>query len=114
MRYDHVRKDQGGNMLNSCVIVGRVAEPVELRTTTKGNTVAHMIVEADKSFRNEDGTLGKDRFKVTLWRGIAEECASALSVGALVAIKGRMQSDVYERNETQYYNCEIIAERVAY
>ena len=101
-------------MLNSCVIVGRVAEPLELKTTSKGNTVAHMIVESDKSFRNDDGTLGKDRFKVTLWRGIAEECAEALHVGSLVAVKGRMQSDMYEKNDVQYYNCEVIAERVAY
>lgn len=101
-------------MLNSCVIVGRVAEPVELRTTSKGNTIANMIVECDKSFRNEDGTLGKDLFKVTLWRGIAEECAAALTVGSIVAVKGRMQSDRYEKNDTLYYNCEIIAEKVAY
>ena len=101
-------------MLNCCVIVGRVVGPVELKTTTKGNTVAHMIVEADKSFRKEDGTLGKDRFKVTLWRGIAEECSAALKDGSFVAIKGRMQSDVYVKNDTQYYNCEVIAERVAY
>ena len=44
-------------MINQCVLVGKVVREPEIRTTPKGNTIAHMLVEADRSFRNEDGSL---------------------------------------------------------
>ncbi len=101
-------------MLNTCVIVGRVIETPEVRTTPKGQNVAHLIIEADRLFRNEDGTLSTDIFSVTLWRGIAEECAAVCHVGSVVAVKGRMQSNQVERGGSVFYNVEIIAEKVAF
>ena len=53
-------------MINQCVLVGKVVREPEIRTTPKGNTIAHMLVEADRSFRNEDGSLSSDVFHVTL------------------------------------------------
>ena len=101
-------------MLNECVLVGRVVETPEVQTTPKGTTVAHMIMETDRNFRNEDGTLSKDRFQITLWKGIAEECAAMCKQGSLIAMRGRIGSDVYEKDGKTYYNCSIIAEKVSY
>ena len=102
------------NMLSNCVVVGRVAEAPTISKSAKGNSIAHMVVECDRPFRNEDGTLVKDKFKVFLWRGIAEECEAQCELGSLVAIKGRLQANNYEREDKQFYNCEIIAEKVSY
>jgi len=101
-------------MINECVLVGKVVREPEIRTTPKGNTIAHMLVEADRSFRNEDGSLSSDVFQVTLWKGIAEECASLCHPGSLVGIKGRLQATVFEKNDRTYYNCEVIAEKVSF
>lgn len=101
-------------MLNNCVVVGKVVDKPVITKLKNGGTVAHMIVECDRSFRNEDGILPKDKFKVTLWKGIAEECANVCKEGSLVGIKGRLQSNVYEHDDNIYYNTEIIAERVSY
>ena len=101
-------------MLSNCVIVGRVAEAPLVTTSSKGNSMAHMVVECDRPFRNEDGSLTTDKFKVFLWRGIAEECEAQCQLGSLVAVKGRLQSNNYERDDKQYYNCEIVAEKVSY
>ncbi|MCR4950263.1 MAG: single-stranded DNA-binding protein [Solobacterium sp.] len=101
-------------MLSSCIIVGRVKEKPEIRTTSKGNTIAYMLVEVDRPFRNEDGTLTTDTFRVVLWRGIAEECAEHCLPGSVVAIRGRLQSSAFEKEENVYYNCEVIAEKVTH
>lgn len=101
-------------MLNTCVIVGRVIETPQIRTTSKGQNVANLIVECDRLFRNDDGTLSTDFFSVTLWRGVAEECAAVCHVGSVVAIKARMQSNQVERGGMTFYNVEIIAEKVAF
>lgn len=101
-------------MLNSCNLVGKVKEIPEISTTSKGVPIAHMLVEADRNFRNEDGTLSTDVFKVTLWKGIAEECMDVCKPGSLVAIRGRLKSDSFETNGKTYYNCEVVAEKVSY
>lgn len=101
-------------MINQCVLVGKVVAEPEIRTTSKGNTVASLLVEADRSFRNEDGSLSSDLFQVTLWKGIAEECSAICRPGSLIGIKGRLQADVYEKNGRSYYNCGIVAEKVSF
>ncbi len=100
-------------MMTDCVLVGKVSQLPELTTTSKGLTIAHMIVETERNFRNEDGSVTKDLFRVTLWRGIAEECAAACTPGTVVAIRGRLQSGAFESNGKTYYNCEVIAEKVS-
>ncbi len=102
------------NMMNLFVLVGKVKEKPVITTTSRGNTVAHMIVESDRNFRNEDGSLSSDLFKITLWKGIADECAAVCKEGSMVAVRGRLRSDVYNRNERDYYNAEIIAEQVKF
>jgi len=101
-------------MMNSCVLVGTVTEPVQLNTSSKGTTYGTMFVSTDRPFRNDDGSVTADIFRVTLWRGIADETAASCSVGSLVAVKGRLQSNNYEKDGRTYYNAEVIAEKVSY
>lgn len=101
-------------MLNSCELVGKVVGLPEISTTQKGVTVGHMLVEADRNFRNEDGNFASDTFNVTLWKGIAEECMDVCKDGSIVAIRGRLRSEPYESNGRTFYNCEVIAEKVSY
>jgi single-strand DNA-binding protein len=101
-------------MINQCVLVGKVKELPEVRTTSKGNTVADLILETDRSFRSDDGQIGTDCFKVVLWRGIAEETASIVKVGDLIGVKGRLQASVREKEGLNFYNCEVIAEKVSF
>ena len=101
-------------MLTTCVIVGRVKEKPEVTITPKGTTMATLLVEAERPFRNENGTIATDVFRIVLWRGIAEECADSCEPGDLVAIRGRMQSTQHESEGRMWYNCEIFAEKVSY
>lgn len=101
-------------MLASCVLVGRVREKPEVTVTSKGTTMATLLVETDRPFRNENGTITQDVFRVILWRGIAEECAAMCEPGSIVAIRGRMQSTPHESEGRIWYNTELFAEKVSY
>ncbi len=101
-------------MLTSCVLVGRVKEKPEVTLTAKGTSMATLLLETDRPFRNEDGSLGTDTFRIVLWRGIAEECAQMCEPGSIVAVRGRMQSTPHENDGRTWYNCEIFAEKVSY
>ncbi|MEE3488879.1 MAG: single-stranded DNA-binding protein [Bulleidia sp.] len=98
--------------MNDCVLIGRVAAKPEIRTTSRGNTVADMVLDVDRNFRNEDGTRDKDTFQITLWKGIAEEIASTVKIGQMVAVKGRLTGNANEKEGRTWYNTNIIAERV--
>lgn len=100
--------------MNNCVLIGRIKEVPEVTKTSKGNTVAHMILETDRNFRNEDGTMSTDQFRITVWKGAAEECASLCKPGDTIAIKGRLQGNKYIKDGKTYYNQEVIAEYIDY
>ena len=101
-------------MLNQFTLVGRVKEIPVIKTTSQGNTVASLVVECDRSFRNSDGTLQKDVFNITLWKGIAQTCADCCKLNDPIAINGRMQDIVYQKDEHYYHNVELIAEKVSF
>ncbi len=101
-------------MLSSCVIVGKIIKEPEITKTVNGNSIAYIYVETIRPFKSDDGSVNSDVFKILLWRGIAEECQDHCQIGSCVAIRGRLQSNVYVKDEKTFYNCEIIAEKVAY
>ena len=96
------------------VLVGRIKEMPELKTTARGNTVATLILESDRNFRDEDGNIGTDVFSVTVWRRAAEQAASLLKPGSMIAVKGRLQGRMVQKEDRSYYFCEVIAEHVDY
>ena len=100
--------------MNQFMLVGRVKELPAMTKSSKGIVVGKMVVEAERNFRNEDGSVSLDEFQVILWRGIAEECVAACKLGNLIAVRGRVKSDVYDRNGINYYNTEIVAEKVSF
>lgn len=102
-------------MLNQCILIGKVKKLPVIKQTTNGNSVAQLILECDRNFRNSDGTLSQDLFQVTLWKGIAEECVAACKENDLIAIKGRLQASTYETEKHKlFYNAEVIAEKVSF
>ncbi|MCI6746706.1 single-stranded DNA-binding protein [Stecheria intestinalis] len=98
--------------MNSITIVGRIKEQPVITTTAKGNPISWLLIEADRNFHNDDGSVSQDIFNVMLWKGIAEEVSAACKPGNLVAVRGRLSGDAVERNEKTFYNLSIIAEKV--
>ena len=85
--------------MNSITIVGRIKEQPVITTTAKGNPISWLLIEADRNFHNDDGSVSQDIFNVMLWKGIAEEVSAACKPGNLVAVRGRLSGDAVERNE---------------
>ncbi len=99
-------------MFTNCVLVGKVKEKPVVETSSKGTVYAHIQLECERSYLNADGTSQSDQFRVMLWRGIAEEVASACQVGSVVAVKGRLEAHSYMKDDRVYWVPDIIAERV--
>ena len=53
-------------------------------------------------------------FKVTAFKDVAEDFATRTIIGSSVLIKGRLQSNNYEKDDKVYYSPELLADKIYY
>ena len=101
--------------MNQIILVGRIAQPVELHTTETGKKKSELTLAVPRTYKNLDGEYETDFFDCTLWTTIAETTTEYCKVGDVVGIKGRVQTRMIEKEDgTKYKKVEIIAERVTF
>ena len=54
----------------------------------------------------------KDLIQVEVWRGLAETLCARTHVGDCLAIKGRIASRRYDKEDKTYYNYAFVAEKI--
>ena len=80
-------------MLNQVVVVGRVAEDLELKVKESGKKVCEFTLAVPRQFKNLNGEYDTDFLECVLFSGIAENTVQYCQKGDLVGIKGRVQSN---------------------
>ncbi|NLW28349.1 MAG: single-stranded DNA-binding protein [Erysipelothrix sp.] len=100
--------------MNSLTLVGVLKKYPELEELKNGKKQYRFIVEAEKNFRNEDGSIEKELYECIIWRGIADTIISVCEEGQLLGIRGRLQPKRLEINENgPVYAAEIVAEKIS-
>jgi single-strand DNA-binding protein len=84
--------------LNRVQLIGYQTQPVELRQTPSGQSVADLNVATPYAFTTDSGQAlsGTGYHSVTVWGGMADVAAQYLKVGAQVFLSGRLQTDSWE------------------
>jgi single-strand DNA-binding protein len=85
-------------MINSVVLVGRVATDVTLRYTPGGQPVAQFRLAVDRPSRDK-GNRKTDFIPVVTWGKAAEAAARYLQNGRLAGVRGRLQIREYQDRE---------------
>ena len=101
-------------MLNQAVLVGRIVRDPELRETENGAKVSNLTLAVPRSFKNAEGEYETDFIDVTLWAHVAETTNEYCRKGDLVGVKGRIQSDSYEKDGEKKFAMNIIADKVTF
>jgi len=102
-------------MINSAVLVGRLANDPELRYTPSGTPIATFRLAVDRGRKGEDGKSETDWLNIVAFSKTAELAAQYLDKGALVGIEGRIQSRSWEGQEgKRQYSVEIVANNVRF
>jgi single-strand DNA-binding protein len=102
-------------MLNRVVLCGRLVRDPELRYLQNGAAVAKFTLAVDRNFTNQNGEREADFIFISVWRGLAENCAKYTSKGSLVALEGRLQVRSYENNEGRtVWTTEVVADQVKF
>ena len=97
------------------VLVGRLVRDPEVRESENKKKVSYITVAIPRSFKDVNGEYQTDFLNVVLFDLIAKNTSEYCKKGDIVGIKGRIQSNVVEKeDESKEYNLEIIAEKVTF
>ena len=97
--------------MNQAVLIGRLTNSPEARTTNSGVSVTTFTVAVNRTRDREKS----DFFNVVTWRGLADICANHLVKGQQVAVTGEIQTRTYDAKDgTKRYVTEIIANEVEF
>jgi len=102
-------------VLNRVVLVGRLTRDPELRYTANGAAVAKFTLAVDRNYTNQQGERETDFIYISVWRGLAENCAKYTRKGSLVAVEGRIQVSSYDNQEgKKVWTTEVVADNVRF
>ena len=102
-------------MLNQVVLVGRLTKDLETKELEDGKTVCNVTLAIPRSFKNAEGEYETDFVECVLWDVVAKNTAEYCKKGDIVGIKGRLQTDNYEKESGEkVYKLNVIAEKVTF
>lgn len=97
--------------INSCVISGQIQGELKLRMTNSNVPVTTMTIVTNQPTRN--GGVHKVRFKVSLWRDLAEYVCEHYSEGDVVLVDGYLRCSYFKDfHKKRIKVVEIIARNV--
>lgn len=102
--------------LNKAIIVGRVTQDPQLRTTPSGQPVCNFSIATNRIW-TDSGTNEKQEkaefHNVVAWRRLAEIANQYLAKGSLVMIEGRIETRSWDdQSGNKRYRTEIVAENM--
>ncbi len=102
-------------MYNKAILMGRIANDLELKTTPSGVSVVSFRIAVDRRFQSKGEDKQTDFFNVVAWRHEAEFISRYFSKGRMVLIEGELQTRQYQdKNGNTVYITEISADRATF
>ena len=71
----------------------------ELQQLDNEKEVANVTLAVQRAYKNEEGIYEADFIDCTLWNAIAKNTVEYCKKGDIVGVKGRLQSDSYEKED---------------
>ena len=101
-------------MVNSVMLVGRLAQDIEIKKLESGKEVTKVALAVPRSFKNPDGIYEADFFDCILWEGLAKNAGEYCKKGDTVGVRGRLQTDSYEKDGIKHKVVQIIVEKLTF
>ncbi len=90
--------------VNQVILLGRLTNDVEVRTTTSGKNVASFTLAVDKIGSQE----GADFFDVTAWEKLAELLGQYTQKGSKLLVIGRLEQQSWDDKESGKKRSKVI------
>lgn len=84
-------------MYNKVIMMGRIVNDLELRSTTSGASVLSFRIAVDRRFQTKGEERKSDFFNVVAWRNEAEFISRYFAKGRMILIEGRTSEQIIYR-----------------
>ena len=102
-------------MLNQVVLVGRLTSEPDAVVLEKKKKKSVFNVAVPRSYKNANGEYETDFIRCVLWDAIATSTAEYCKKGDIVGVKGRLQTNSYEKEDgSKVYRMDVVAEKVTF
>lgn len=95
--------------MNNTYFIGRLVTDPELRETESGKKVVNVTVAVPRSYKNKDGNYDADFIDCAFWDHNAEY-VSKMSKGNELAVQGRTETKLYEKDGIKIKDYKVIAD----
>lgn len=102
--------------LNKVMIIGRLGQDPEKKTTANGSSFVTISVATSESWKDQSGNKQEktEWHKVIFWNKQAELVAQYLKKGSLVYIEGSIENQQYEKDGEKRYSTQIKGRNVTF
>lgn len=102
-------------MYNKCIMMGRLVNDPEYKTTPTGVNVATFRIAVDRRFQSKGEERKSDFFNVVAWRQQADFVNRYFSKGRLIMVEGEMTTRNYtDKNGNNATWYELVADRISF
>ncbi len=102
-------------MFNKTILMGRICNDLELKTTPNGTSVLSFRIAVDRAYQTKGEERKTDFFYVVAWRSTAEFIAKYFSKGRMILVEGELQTRQYQdKNGVTQRIVELIAQSVTF
>ena len=102
-------------MLNRVVLMGRITQELELKSTQSGASVLSFTVAVERSFTKQGEEKQADFITCVAWRQQAEFISKYFGKGRMIAIEGNLRTRNYEdKNGSKHYVTEVYVDNVSF
>lgn len=84
-------------MINNVVLMGRIVNDLELKTTQSGLSAVNFRIAVDRKYSK--GEKQTDFFDIVAWRTQAEFICRYFRKGSLIALEGELQTRSYQTKD---------------
>ncbi len=102
-------------MLNRVILMGRITQDLELKTTQSGVSVLSFTVAVDRSFVRQGEERQTDFIDCVAWRQTAEFINRYFGKGRMIAIEGSLQKRSYDdRSGNKRWVTEVVVDNASF
>ncbi len=102
-------------MLNRVILMGRITQDLELKTTASGISVTSFSIAVDRNYVKQGEERQTDFINIVCWRKQAEFVCRYFEKGSMIALEGQLQTRTYQAKDgSNRYVTEVVVDSVSF
>jgi len=102
-------------MYNKAILMGRICNDLEVKTTPSGASVLSFRIAVDRSYQAKGEERKSDFFNIVAWRANADFISRFFSKGRMILVEGELQTRQYtDKNGSTQTVVELVVDNARF